>query len=291
MCAVASAMIFAVYDILINNQSIVAAFILLLLSIALYGFSFYNFKTFLKLVPSISINSDYGTIAIGRNTFHVDDIEDIELTGKYLFNYIIKYPMEGMYLRLKNGTSYYLYDDLYENLYELKSYINKTKTNQQKPQSVLVANAKDIELKNTETFKNNLFKSSTFIFYLIVVIIFLIKLFNEQLSYLTLIFFVFFLCLWSAINIWLLNYFVIADNFLIIKNHFLFWKKHIEHIENIKEIAFERSNFQYRSVRIITRDYKSNLYPVPTLSKKILLKFKEALQKKKKDIHFRDEEL
>jgi hypothetical protein len=84
-----------------------------------------------------------------------------------------------------------------------------------------------------------------------------------------------------------LHYFILSDNHLIIKNHFWFWKKHIYPVKDIREVVFESPHRTSNSLRLITKGFKSKIYPAGSLRTGHWKKLKQLLLEKKIDI--RDE--
>ena len=77
-----------------------------------------------------------------------------------------------------------------------------------------------------------------------------------------------------------MNYFLISNDYLIVKNHNHIWKEKIYHLSNIKEVVFESNGQQPNCMRIITKDFKNKLYPAGTLRGKTWLKMKKKLELK-----------
>lgn len=62
-----------------------------------------------------------------------------------------------------------------------------------------------------------------------------------------------------------LHYFYADSKYLVIKNHVWPWKKHVYRIENIKQVVIETPYKRSTSLRVITKDYHSRLYPSGSL--------------------------
>lgn len=75
-----------------------------------------------------------------------------------------------------------------------------------------------------------------------------------------------------------LHYFYVDNNYLVIKNHFWPWKSHVYAIDNIKQVVFETPYKRSASLRVITNNYNSNLYPGESLRSST---WKNLLQKLK----------
>jgi hypothetical protein len=75
-----------------------------------------------------------------------------------------------------------------------------------------------------------------------------------------------------------MNYFILTDNFLIVKNSIWLWQKDIYSLENIREIVFEKPNRLSISMRVITKDFKSKLYPSDSLKNKTWKQLREKIK-------------
>lgn len=64
-----------------------------------------------------------------------------------------------------------------------------------------------------------------------------------------------------------MHYFTITDRFLIVRNTFWFWRKHVYPLEEIREIVREKPYNWPFSLRVITDDFRDKLYPASSLSK------------------------
>ncbi|MNL67650.1 hypothetical protein D3C87_1922580 [compost metagenome] len=79
----------------------------------------------------------------------------------------------------------------------------------------------------------------------------------------------------------MLYYFEVSKNFLVVKNHYYFWKKDIYHFSEIKEIVFEGVyGKRPKSLVIITLDFKTERYYAGSLTDKTWLKLKTELENK-----------
>jgi len=78
----------------------------------------------------VTIKND--TITFGDNeSFLIKDITDITFSTKISFGKIHVNQLEGMIIQFENGTEKVLYDDLYENLWEIKSFLYQVVQQQQ----------------------------------------------------------------------------------------------------------------------------------------------------------------
>jgi len=77
-----------------------------------------------------------------------------------------------------------------------------------------------------------------------------------------------------------MHYFVLANDYFVVKNHNFIWLKKYYRLKDIKEIVFETQGKQPNCLRVITNDFRNKLYPAGTLRDKNWLELKEELEKK-----------
>jgi hypothetical protein len=74
-----------------------------------------------------------------------------------------------------------------------------------------------------------------------------------------------------------LHYFILTDNYLIVRNHNFFWKNDVYRLSDIKKISFEQQGRSPNFMRIITNDFKMKVYLADSLNKKHWNDLKENL--------------
>ena len=62
-----------------------------------------------------------------------------------------------------------------------------------------------------------------------------------------------------------MNYFLIDNGYLIIKNHYFAWLNRKVSLQDVVEVDIEQPNKRSTGLRIITRDFKSKLYGAGSL--------------------------
>ena len=257
-------------------------YFLLIISAAIYFMAFYTVYRYSKGSPIIVVDSQNITFG-DYETFQLIDIEEIHLTGKMPFRYIIRFPMEGAMILFKDGTIKYIYDDLYSNSWELKSFLEQVVINKKSYVELNSAkiNPDDLSFELGVEFKGNQFTSLRgltlwgligFFFFMI------IRTKNPAIG--GIIFFLVFGSFWFTLNSWLMHYFVLANDYFVVKNHNFIWLKKYYRLKDIKEIVFETQGKQPNCLRVITNDFRNKLYPAGTLRDKNWLELKEELEKK-----------
>jgi hypothetical protein len=244
----------------------------------------YNFvKNYIKRSPKIVVDNE--KIIIKRNTYYWKDLQNVKLTGKKGFGFF-NYQMEVATLNFTDKKTEFIFDDMYSNSWEIKSFIQqiviqKKNTFEIRPQNI---NPKEIEKETFYKFKGNPVFSfrGLMMWGLIGFFAYLIIFTNGKLSkFDQMKFFIPFSLFWFLLNAYSMNYFEISKNFFIVKNHYFFWKKKIYRISDIEEIVYETQQKQSNILRVITTDFKRGLYPAGTLKDSNWIEMKEELEKKK----------
>jgi ABC-type multidrug transport system fused ATPase/permease subunit len=273
-----------IYSQTINERESNAKDILMpIFSIACYAFTGYSLYSFIKNAPKITLNKDY--ITFNKQTYSISDIKKVTLTGKRPFKYAIHFPMEAATLTFNDNERKYIFDDIYSNSWEIKSFLKQ-----------VVVDKKDfIELSNStidknslesdyyQTFKGNQFTSLRGISLWTVVGLFAYMIANNKgpnTVGLTL-FFLGFSAFWFTFNSYLMHYFQVSDNFFVVRNHNFIWMKKAYNLSDIKEIVFETQGKTPNCLRVITKDFRNRLFPAGTLRDKNWFALKDQLESHK----------
>ena len=235
-----------------------------------------------KNSPKITI--DKTNLKIGNETFRLNSIKDVILTGKMPFRFIINFPMEGMAILFNDGRDKILFDDMYANSYEVKSFLEQVIINKQefKINTPKKVNSSEFRFENTELFQGNQLTSLRGISLWGLIGFFTILLIGKGTSMKLggVIFFSLFGAFWFVLHSWLMHYFELTKNFLIIRNHIFIWKMKVYSFSDIKEVVFETQGKQPNCMRVITNDFRNKLYPAGTLRDKTWLEMKKRLETK-----------
>jgi len=233
-----------------------------------------------KNSPKIII--DKTNVKIGNETFRLNSIKDVILTGKMPFRFITNFPMEGTAILFDNGREKILFDDMYSNSYEVKSFLEQVIINKQefKTSTIKKINKNELRFENTEKFIGNQFTSLRGISLWGLIGFFTILIIGKETSMKLggVIFFSLLGAFWFLLHYWLMHYFELTRKFLIVRNHIFIWKMKIYDLSDIKEIVFETQGNQPNCMRIITNNFKNKLYPAGTLRNKTWLEMKKRLE-------------
>jgi len=224
------------------------------------------------------------------------EISSITLTGKKNIAATVS-PEEISILNLSSGEKVYIRVECYRNSPEIRQILEKLKPGQDSQNNNLKTisnkesiNKSDYKAEGLWTIKfsgNPLFNFNSILFFgftfgLLFSTKDTIALHKERLAILILPIITFYLGLGFQ-----LHYFILSNNYLIVKNHFWFWKKHTYKISELREAVFESPYKTSDSLRLITTSFKSKLYPAGSLRKRHWRELKRLLEEKK--IMIRDE--
>lgn len=265
-----------------NDALVIKSYFPALLSLFFFLLPFFVIHSHLRNSPKITVTEDL--ITIGSEIFTLKAIKDIRLTGKMPFKYIVTTPMEGMSILFNDGTEKFLFDDMYSNISSIKLFLEQVVLNKQvfHPLHIEKVSKHAIEHENEEPFKGNQFTSIRGIFLWGIICFFIYMLFffwqnppEELLIYLGV-----FGAFWFVYHSYKMHYFGLTENHLVVRNHNFIWKVNIYHLTDIREIVIDMPSKQPTHLRVITKDYKSKIYPAGTLRDKHWLALKRSLASK-----------
>lgn len=248
-------------------------------AVGLFFIAIYSIWRYIKNTPRIVIEE--GCISFNADSYSLADITKIEFTGKRDFPYLFRYEMEAATLYFHDGQQKVIFDEMYENAWELKSCLQKIKNGKssQAIQEYSTVDRTELESEMYTTYKGNQFTSLRGISLWSLTGIFLFALFKiERINSGIIVFMVLFLLFWYTVHAWLMHYFEVSDGFLVVRNHILPWKRKGYRLADIKEVVFETRQKMPVCLRIITKDFKSKLYPAGTLRTKTWHALKDKLR-------------
>lgn len=242
--------------------------LLILFSIALYILSGYSWYQYFKNIPIIRITDT--EIFFNHIAYPLDSITELQLTGKQPFRYIIRFPMEATTITFSDATTRYIFDDMYVNTWQVKLFLQQ-KLIEKIESPVFIAEKSDVpEISNTtifHTYKGSLLLSLRGISFFVITLFLLYSIVSKPTISLVCIMSLF-LLFWTWGHTRLMHFFMVSEQLLVVRNHILFWQKKIVSIEDIKEVVFETQGKMPNCLRIITKDFRSTLYPASTLLNK-----------------------
>lgn len=278
-------LIVLVFLFISNLNKISIGTILGIFLISLFFFIFYNEITiFLKGSSAQLIKIKKNTIFFGKSDYYfLDDIQDISLIGSDSFLHIL--PRINTTIQFKNGKIKYIVDDFYTNIGEIKSclyqiVVLKTtyiKFNTEPISKSILKNI--LKSNNFQRYKGQKFFCLQGIASWLLPIIFVFKtinLNNPSFHFILISF-----CLIGLFFILFsrhLHYFILTNEYLVVKNHNFIWKEHFFKLSDIQEVKIEKAIKATICLRIITNDFKNKLYPAASLNIEHWLKIKKTLE-------------
>lgn len=294
---------FSIYQNEVISKPIHSQIFFLLLACGLPGFvSLYSLRQMLINMPLIRLMKDRLEItnAKGIKTIYLNEIKHIVFT-KVPFRYVFRVPIEGILLVDKNDNETYLYDLYYSNLFKLKWILSQLIDSKNNMISTNLDNIKEYQKDkiNSSEIRFEKFVDYKGLWWVtmagLIIIFFAILPFAITLLkggtfkmpipvYLGMVGFFYFLFGYQ------LHYFKISDKFLIVTNHVWIWRQKRFRLNNIQEIVFEQPDKLPVSMRIITNDFKSRLYPASSLRNKTWQELHKLIKdcniKTRKETHF-----
>ena len=279
--ALGTALLFIFFKELNSGELKPKVYFLPLASLCVYILAFYTVYKYFKNAPIIKL--DEQVISIGNTKYYWSNVKKIELSGKWNFPYILYFPMEAFEIIFNNGTSKVIFDDMYSNSWEIKSFIKFVILEKNQVQSIKSSTItyEEVKFDNFEIFKGNQFTSLRGISLWSVIGFFILLMLskNKVPEINAIIFLTSLSLLWFILHSYMMNYFMCSNNYFIIKNHNLLWKSKIFKLSEIKEIVFETQGKQPNSLRVITKDFRNKLYLAGTLRDHDWLELKSKLEK------------
>jgi hypothetical protein len=239
--------------------------------------SFFTIYQYFKNVPKIIV--DENLISFNAKTFSPSDIENVAFKGKCKFHFIIPFPMEAATILFRDGSIQTIFDEMYENSWELKSYLKQVIIEKQNFWNTEIIPVTKADLRNDffDVFKNNFFLSFKGIILLSMIGFFLFLMIANENSIFVITFFIF--TLWAVfLFARIVYYFKVSGKYFVIKNHLYFWKWEAFRLTDIDEIVLESGLQGPNCLRVITRDFKYKIFAASTLHDKTWLNLKDKLE-------------
>jgi hypothetical protein len=241
--------------------------------------SIYFIYKYFKNVPVIKIDDRY--ISFNRASFLLADIVDVHLTGKRNFPFVGNFLMEAAMIQFNNGDTRLIYAGMYENSWELRSYLQQVVIDKKafivQPEPAIQQAELDGELFNTYKGIQFLTMQGIILWVCVVFFLFLALKSGKMPVY---IFVALFLSFMFYILSRQMHYFKLSPKYLVVKNHNFFWKRDVYRLANIREVVFEAGGKMPISLRVITNEYKDQLYSADTLTRKSWRALKADLESK-----------
>ena len=268
-----------------NGVATLGVCLLPLLSIFTITFAVYTVWFYNKATPSLYIT--YKEIKVNEKTYSIEDVNHIDFTGKQPFKYLAPYNFkEGAEISFKNGNVFYIYDELYANTSSIKTFLYKVYNN--KEVIHIPANIYNIKSEAVHYYTGGFFSNNKIVVITLTLVgIITLIIFNTGFSIIIPVFALFIFLVLSLIFSGEMYYFGVSENYFVVRNHVLFWKKEVYSLQFVNEIVFEKVYKYRKGLRLITKNYNTDFYTTTTLSADNYPKLKYHLEKQ--GIKIRDE--
>ncbi len=238
--------------------------------------SFYPVYVFFQNAPIIRV--DTVTIRFNNDSYQWSDVMSIVLTGKQPYKSFMKTQYtEGAKFVFKTGRTRYLFDSNYSNSWQVKLFIQKVVLEK----STYTGIAKDTgtagitDESSYRIFKGNPLTSGMFIYIWCITGGLAYGLYSIGPNLFADVLLGMFLLFLVVLQAFVTHYFIVSEDMLVVRSYILFWRNDVYKLSNIKEAVIgSRKN----TLRIITKDLKSKLYPASTLSSAMWDKLREHLE-------------
>ena len=280
--ALGTSMIYIFCKMWLNNEIENKTYFMPLFGILVYFVGFSFAKSYYK--NSSKIILDFEKIIIKGKTYLWKDIQNIKMTEKKGFG-LFNYQMEVTTLEFENNIKKYIFDDMYSNSWEIKSFIKQIVLDKKDKLEININKIVEKEIKNEyfDVFKGSpIFSFRGIMMWSLILFFICILLFsNGKMSKLNALkFFIPFGLYWFAFNSYYMHYFELSKNYFVIKNHYFWWVKNIYRNSEIEIIVFESQPKQPNCLRIISKNYKRKIFLAGTLNDAKWLEMKIELERK-----------
>ena len=266
---------------------------MLIASIFFIGSAIILVERHFKNAPQIILRSK--NFQIKDRVYAYEDIKKVIFSGKKPFkNFIIDTPMEGFTITLKDGTAIHLFNDMYENTHEIKSYLYQVVKKKQayKPIQIAKINPQNIAQEPSLKFKSSALTSwRCLILWIVLACMVYLILFKSSWSINALVFVTLVTGFSLLFLVAITHYFKLTPKVLIIKNQTFPWRVRAFNYSDIKEVIIEQNSKGHSPVRltITTIDFKSRYYCAASLKNSqwhLLIKKLKSKKIKIRDYYF-----
>jgi hypothetical protein len=240
-------------------------------SFLLFSFAVYILIIFFQRSPRVSFDNDFITIKyiFKTNKYTWSSITQVLLSSNEYYSvlFILGQFLESTVINFDDGSKLILCADMYSNMSEMIGFISEKVSDKIKDHKSEVNNTQ-VQLIGKKVYAGSPYTSFNTLLILGMFVFAVVKLSNNAKP--TPLLFLpigFVLLLFVAFGTQM-NYFIIDDGKLIIRNHYFFWKKKIYDLKEIRETVIESPYKRSNSLRIITNDFKSKSYGAGSLRNK-----------------------
>jgi hypothetical protein len=290
MFGLACILIFAGSRALSKSDNV--GFLLVVFGLVFLAMTVLIVRHYAKILNTIEVALDGIEIRglIKRKRIRWNDVHALNLTGKQSERFMFtSMPMEALTIFIKNGTKEIIFGKHYSNFDRLRTALHFINLKIEKNETITpdcfiqVERERPLisELINSRKFGgNHLLTFNGILSYGSIAFALWLLIFsnNHMPVTATLISLSLILLFGPGLHGYQLHYFKINEEYLLVRNHLWFWRNEAYLIKDIREIVFEEPYKMSTSLRVITNNYESKLYPAGSIRQKSWRKLSEELR-------------
>ncbi len=255
--------------------------IVMLVIIGMFAWGLYFPYIYLKRSPRIILDSNFISVnyPFGSETYDWTSVQDVFLSNKEIFSVLFMgQSLEATTIVFTNGDKLVLWENMYRNLGEMRDFISQNSVGKIRD-PVPDISPKNLHSVTRRRYSGNVYTSLNTLTILGAALFFAFQLRNNlKLDSILLIpvslIFALFILLGTQ-----MNYFIIDEGYLIIKNHYFPWVNKKINLSDIEGLDIETPYRRSSGLRVISKNFRSKLYGAGTLRT-------ENWEALKKDIKF-----
>lgn len=250
---------------------------------ALGFFGVYMPYLFFQRSPRVAFNDDFIIVKyfFTTKTFAWNSIKDVFFSKKEYYSMLLIFgqDFEATTIHFDDNAKLILWEDMYNNLAELKGIIKEKVNDKIKdPKSKIVKS--NLLFFDKRNYKGNPWTSINGIMLIGMISFWGYYIVTHPAKQNILILIPLFMCLFFYLFFGIqMNYFTIDAENLIIKNHFFPWKNKLYNLNDISEFVIESPYRRSNSLRIITKEFRSKLFGAGSLRDKHWREFRDDIIK------------
>ena len=213
--------------------------------------------------PRVILDENFITIKklTDTKTFDWSDVQEVFLSKK---EYYIGQSMEATVVIFNNGDKLILWDHMYSNGAEMRKFIN-LKAGAKEMDPIPKITQKSIYSVNSRVYAGNVFTSLNTLLIIGIAIFFFYTIKSSATNGLRILIPMGFIVLFYFGLGTQMNYFLIDDGYVIIKNHYFPWQSIKINLNDIESVDIETRDKRSTSLRILSKNFKSKIYGAGTL--------------------------
>lgn len=236
---------------------------LMFLIVGFVGFAVYLTFNFFQRSPIITLDDGFITAKYPFNsrTYDWQSVKDVFFSKKEYYSvlYIMGQSLEATTISFDNGEKLVLWQDIYSNLDQLRTFISSKSIGKIRDPSPNISSRSLVSI-NRRRYAGNVYTSLNTII-ISGMTVFMAFVMKSKLRFdstlfipIGLILFLFFLFGTQ------MNYFLIDNGVLFIKNHYFPWVNKLIDLKDIEEVDIETPKKRSTGLRIITKNFNSKIY-------------------------------